>query len=584
MIFKAEHISENLRHMLRRAGRHDLLDGFELDDATLERSTKMDAHSADHAIYHALFDRGAPHAPTISPIAPPPSGAVADEVLKFIAEKHAETAALDRDAAGTNAGALALAVTLADERNVAGLEAIDRRHLHAAGLATVHAQLHNDATASLVSAVQEAAEQQAAATALDRETSHVNNSAILLALNLADEHNTARQDEAMNAAANDAQFLLRGLKALGDGQRAASDSHAVATTSLVSAVREAADRGIAARERPDRSAAIARWIQIALLIAILAAIFATRAHAQGSSPLVVQLQSAGSTIATRVAGSLILNCATATFVGNTWTCTSAGAAGGGGVSRGAIGANGASLPGSPTSGSLYLGTDAGGWSAEWNASTWFHTFKGIAGFSLINTANFAWAQQGTATATQVGPVVKLSQSATASDIPSFYFAGSMPATPYTISACGYAAFAPTASAAFANFGLALLSNTGSTSTTEIWGVYDWYGTNFHGLNYNLVLQESKPATWISEAPSGVVDGLAGAVIPQGTSICMAISDDGTNRHFGHSLDGTTYILDGTEAHAAITPVAPAMYVSSGTSNTAVSAYMFGWTVTASALF
>jgi hypothetical protein len=198
VIFKPEDIPEKLRSMLRRVGRHDLLDGFELDDATLERSTKMGAESADHAIYHALFDRGAPHAPTISTPAP----TAAENVLTAI-ENHAIAASV--------------------------------------------------ATTSVVSAVRQAAELQI--------------------------------DHAAHLAAN---------------------------------------------PRPDRVAAIARWIQIAVLLAILAAIFATRAHAQGSSPLLLRGQQAGSTLFTRQSGLITLNCSTGltcSFSGNTFTMTSSGGAG-----------------------------------------------------------------------------------------------------------------------------------------------------------------------------------------------------------------------------------------------------------------
>jgi hypothetical protein len=67
MKFEPHQITDELARMLHKAGRADLVeDGFEIDDATLARSQAISAQPA-HAIYHALFDRSAPHASAIKP-------------------------------------------------------------------------------------------------------------------------------------------------------------------------------------------------------------------------------------------------------------------------------------------------------------------------------------------------------------------------------------------------------------------------------------------------------------------------------------------------------------------------------------
>jgi uncharacterized membrane protein YgcG len=77
VIITPAEITPALAAMLIKANRHDLLHaGFELDDETLARSLAM-TRDVPHAIYHALFDRNAPHAATINPpAAAPPAAAV----------------------------------------------------------------------------------------------------------------------------------------------------------------------------------------------------------------------------------------------------------------------------------------------------------------------------------------------------------------------------------------------------------------------------------------------------------------------------------------------------------------------------
>lgn len=87
-----------------------------------------------------------------------------------------------------------------------------------------------------------------------------------------------------------------------------------------------ADSRAEARERhAAQRTLIYRWIQIVILLAILGALCATKARAQGRDSLVIQLQSGGSLLGT-AGGILKLNCATATYTNHVWTC----AAGGGG--------------------------------------------------------------------------------------------------------------------------------------------------------------------------------------------------------------------------------------------------------------
>ena len=69
MKFTPDEIPDRLAAMLRRAGRADLIaGGFDLDDATLERSMRLHPRDRSHAVYHALFDPAAPHARTIKPV------------------------------------------------------------------------------------------------------------------------------------------------------------------------------------------------------------------------------------------------------------------------------------------------------------------------------------------------------------------------------------------------------------------------------------------------------------------------------------------------------------------------------------
>lgn len=79
--------------MLRKAGRQDLIDaGFDIDHETLLRSRDM-SRDPDHAIYHALFDRGAPHAARMKGPegAQPPTGPTAPTAP--IRQTAAQTAA-----------------------------------------------------------------------------------------------------------------------------------------------------------------------------------------------------------------------------------------------------------------------------------------------------------------------------------------------------------------------------------------------------------------------------------------------------------------------------------------------------------
>ncbi len=94
MKFHADELTAGLRAMLFHAGRHDLIaSGFEVDDATLATSREMRSHP-DHAVYHALFDKSAPHAAVIGPLAESPESGVPKLLMGILdaAERSADAA------------------------------------------------------------------------------------------------------------------------------------------------------------------------------------------------------------------------------------------------------------------------------------------------------------------------------------------------------------------------------------------------------------------------------------------------------------------------------------------------------------
>ena len=148
-------ISTRLASMLRdKAGRSDLIEsGFDIDDSAMSGSLAL-CSDPDVAIYHALFDRGASHAAVISPIPAPSSGAVSDEVLKWVAAKQAETAILDRAALeAATERVVAVHVRAASESDVRHgvlLECIGDIHEVIEHIETEHSQRHAASEAALM--------------------------------------------------------------------------------------------------------------------------------------------------------------------------------------------------------------------------------------------------------------------------------------------------------------------------------------------------------------------------------------------------------------------------------------------------
>ena len=248
-----------LAKMLAKAGRGDLIrEGFDIDDGTLAQSRAI-SRDPDHAIYHALFDRGAPHAVTISPLQPPDEASKDKELLRWVVAKQAESAALDRANAEDLATLERAGVSHAADRTVAAAEASS-----------------DELRDTILTSTREIWVQATEATERRQHDS------------------AARLNFAMRAEGNAA--------------------------------------------RRDRAGMIRSWIQIAVLIVILAELCVTAAKAQNgpasggpASPLILIGQNAAVTQFTRMAGPVTINCSTGmscSFSGGVWalTATPSGAA------------------------------------------------------------------------------------------------------------------------------------------------------------------------------------------------------------------------------------------------------------------
>lgn len=357
MRFNSIDISPDLAQLLERANRADLCEGFDLDDASVLRhrhacarthSEKSPARRDAIAVYTALFDRTASHYATINPMAAPVPQSGSDELLKWVVNKQAETAQLDRNHADELAGRVS--------ESVGGAADHLRETLIELG-ASLSGMSADGADQTVKAIEQSATETQDAFAAAAKEQ-------ITEAQEQARESRVVARDAITQANLNAAVAEVRAdtrhagqLESLG-AIRAVTQSGVAVSKALLEEIRT---QGVAETERyqdrasaglrfhnlaeqsaakRDRAAAIRHWIIIAVLLGILAAILAPRARAQSASPLVVQVQSGGTTLGTRSAGLLQLNCGTATLVGNKWTCATAGASGPSGPS-GPAGANGA---------------------------------------------------------------------------------------------------------------------------------------------------------------------------------------------------------------------------------------------------
>jgi hypothetical protein len=339
--------------MLRRAGRADLIAaGFAVDDDALARSNAL-TRDRDHAIYHALFDKGAPHAAVISPLPPPETDTGHEELLKWVVSKQTEAAALDRAAAATLAGELGArveaALDAATTRDIAATEGATRTIVTMLAGATAEAAervatVTADADAALVRAVQvltDRTKDQADELLVETRGARLeaNEKAAFLG-------RIARQEADKTEARH--ELLLASLHAL----TASVDelSHERLQADAAVAERAEADR-TTARERWEAEAAArvnfanlaekreaererrrgrAQWIRFAVLVAILLAFFATHARAQPSAPIIVGAKASGTVVtgSQRQSGPYYIDCgASTTFSAATSTLTCPGSGG-----------------------------------------------------------------------------------------------------------------------------------------------------------------------------------------------------------------------------------------------------------------
>lgn len=368
MKVEPQEISPGLKAMLRKSGRHDLIEsGFEIHDDALEASRRM-TRDPDHAVYHALFDRGAPHAAVISPVAAPDSLSSNDDLLKWTIAKQTEAAQLERNHAGQLAAGIATAIAAVPAPIVASLEALAEAaterlsmDLGAAGEAVgavvrgAASGLASGFTASIAAQTAELTVQAIESRAQVGAAVGVAHADAVAAKVGAEARYAGQMDslESIRRAVKDgawqAELLVAEVKAQGAAETERYQERATAFLRFHNASEAAA-------ARRDRATALRHWIGIAILLGILAGLFASRAHAQPATPLVVQVQSGGTTIGTRSGGLLQLNCGTATFSSNKWTCNTAGATGATGPSgpsgpagaNGATGATGATGPSGPS--------------------------------------------------------------------------------------------------------------------------------------------------------------------------------------------------------------------------------------------
>lgn len=327
MRFAPEQISERLGRMLEKVGRRDLADaGFEVDNATLARSQAM-APDRDHAIFHALFDRGAPHAAIITPLADPETHSGDEELLKWVVAKQAESASLVR------IGTTAAAAKIVEAIETSG--ASDRAASAGANSALITEQaVLRGAVLSIDTSINRLAEERRKADEA------------LLALTIeasaeAKEHSVISATLAQEALASGG--IVRGavlsidasIKQLAEERRKADE---VAEAGIRAAGRTAEMLRFNIREvatagaQRDRRAAIARWIQIAILLLILIALCAMRAKAQSSTPLLLGGRASGTVVtgSVRQSGAYYIDCGPSTtfsIITSILTCPGTGGIG-----------------------------------------------------------------------------------------------------------------------------------------------------------------------------------------------------------------------------------------------------------------
>jgi hypothetical protein len=247
-----------------------------------------------------------------------------------------------------------------------------------------------------------------------------------------------------------------------------------------------------------------------------------------------------------------------------------GASGGGGgaVTRGTVGTAGAGLP-TCTGACSYFGTDASTVSM-YDGSSWWHTWKGLAGIAFPVLANFTQANFSTATATQQGPFVALAGTATTTGSPRLLMKA-VPATPYAVISC----FRVDLNQLTQSVGMILTtSGTFGTGNTEQLRMTLGTDPNFHDAAQPLGLLAAPAMSFgyyqvLGWTYSGISTDAHDQTLPlmPGDVACIGVEDDGTNRKLAYSRDGINFVTPLTETHTTyITPTNIGVFVDSDTTN------------------
>ncbi len=216
--------------------------------------------------------------------------------------------------------------------------------------------------------------------------------------------------------------------------------------------------------------------------------------------------------------------------------------------------------------------------SEYNGTAWWHTYRNISGFNLVNLAGFS-AVNGLS-GTQDGPFISLSASANAASSPGILYK-TLPSPPFTISAC----FQSLSNHSAQTAGLVLLSSTTDSSTSsQFLGIFDQSDTQGNAVTaagnlfFGLVRDLSQ-----NMGGGGLIGSVNGDHFAANTPACVAVSDDGTNRKYGESTDGVRWKAIFTQPHdSSFTNIG--VFIDSDGSNTAFTVSWIGWTAYSAAIF
>lgn len=196
--------------------------------------------------------------------------------------------------------------------------------------------------------------------------------------------------------------------------------------------------------------------------------------------------------------------------------------GGGSITEGAYG----SLPGSPSSGDVYLVTDAPAL-LHYSGGVW-NAFGPLWALVPVDTSGFSWVNQGSAAETALGPYTTLTAVATAGTNLRLR-AMSAPGTPYTVTA---ALVFNCLNDAANDMGLFFReSGTGAIET---------FGVHTDGAASNLDVLDWTNATTFSAT-------VLQTASPTRQVTWLRIADDGANRVFSYSFDGYSFVTFTTVA-------------------------------------